>query len=243
MAAVGGRDRDRRRLPRRAIGRDWPAGLTVWLADRRRGGWLAGTAALVIFAAAYASVRTILPGGDEPHYLVIAESLRRDGDLAIDDNHERGDYVGFFRGELTPDYLRRGVDRRIYSIHAPGLPALLLPAYAAFGYAGAIAAILVVSAWGTAVLWRLVHDVTGDAAAAWFAWASATLASPILFHAFTVFPDGVAGVAALVGLRGLVRIAGRPGRSGHRCRRRRGARFSGAARRWRSCRGCTRAPP
>ena len=89
-------------------------------------------------------MRTILPGGDEPHYLVIAESLRRDGDLAIDDNHERGDYLAFFRGELTPDYLRRGVDRRIYSIHAPGLPALLLPAYAAFGYAGAVAALLLV---------------------------------------------------------------------------------------------------
>ena len=175
----------------------WPSVLARWTADRRRGGWLAGMLALVLFAAAYASVRSILPGGDEPHYLVIAESLRRDGDLAIDDNHERGDYLPFFRGELAPDYLRRGVDRRIYSIHAPGLPVLVLPAYAAFGYAGVIAALLIASAWGAALLWRLVRDVTADAGAAWFAWAAAVLASPILFHAFTVFPDGVAGVAAL----------------------------------------------
>ena len=189
-----------------------PVAVTGWLADRRRGGWLAGALAGAIFAASYASVRTILPGGDEPHYLVIAESLRRDGDLAIDDNHERGDYVGFFRGELTPDYLRRGVDRRIYSIHAPGLPALLLPAYAAFGYAGAIAALLAISAWGLALLWRLVLDVTGEPGAAWFAWAAAAFASPILFHTFTVFPDGVAGVAALVAVRGLIDVAGvRPG--------------------------------
>src|SRR6185436_20683483 len=115
----------------------------------------------------------------EPHYLVIAESLRRDGDLAIDDNHERGDYLAFFRGGLAPDYLRRGVDRRIYSIHAPGLPVLLLPAYAAFGYGGAIAALLLATACGAALLWRLVHAVTGEAGAAWFAWASAVLASPI----------------------------------------------------------------
>ena len=182
-----------------ADGPAWPAVLARWTADRRRGGWLAGTIALVLFAAAYASVRPILPGGDEPHYLVIAESLRRDGDLAIDDNHERGDYLAFFRGGLAPDFLRRGVDRRVYSIHAPGLPVLLLPAYAAFGYAGAVAVLLIVSAWGAALLWRLVLDVTADAGAAWFAWAAAVLASPILFHTFTVFPDGVAGIAALVG--------------------------------------------
>ena len=186
----------------------WPPRLVQALADRRQGGWLAGGLALVIFAAAYASVRPILPGGDEPHYLVIAESLRRDGDLAIDDNHERGDYLAFFRGELTPDYLRRGVDRRIYSIHAPGLPVLLLPAYAAFGYGGAIAALLLATACGAALLWRLVHAVTGEAGAAWFAWASAVLASPILFHAFTVFPDGVAGIAALIAVRTLVDLSG-----------------------------------
>jgi hypothetical protein len=186
----------------------WPSVLATWTGERRRGGWLAGTIALVLFTSAYASVRSILPGGDEPHYLVIAESLRRDGDIAIDDNHERGDYLTFFRGELAPDYLRRGVDRRIYSIHAPGLPVLLLPAYAALGYAGVVAALLIASAWGAALLWRLVRDVTADAGAAWFAWAAAVLASPILFHTFTVFPDGVAGIAALVGVRGLSEIAG-----------------------------------
>ncbi len=186
----------------------WPLALTSVLSDRRRGGWLAGILAFALFAASHAAVRTILPGGDEPHYLVIAESLRRDGDLAIDDNHARGDYVAFSRGSLAPDYLRRGLDQRIYSIHAPGLPALLLPAYAAFGYAGAVGALLLATACGTSLLWRLVLDVTGDAGAAWFAWAAAALASPILFHAFTVFPDGVAGIATLMALRGLAEIAG-----------------------------------
>ena len=71
-----------------------------------------------------------------------------------------------------------------------------------------IAALLIGSAWGAALLWRLVRDVTADAGAAWFAWAAAVLASPILFHAFTVFPDGVAGIAALVGVRGLAEMAG-----------------------------------
>jgi hypothetical protein len=185
------------------VGPAWLA----WSRDRRRGGLAAGLLALAIFAAGYAAVHRILPGGDEPHYLIIAESLTRDGDLAIDDNHERGDYLAFFPGELTPDYLRRGVDRRIYSIHAPGLPVLLLPAYAAFGYAGAVAALLLISAWGARLAWRLVFDVTEDPGAAWFAWAAVVFASPVLFHAFTVFPDGVAGVATLAGVAVLVDLA------------------------------------
>jgi hypothetical protein len=180
-----------------------------WLADRRWGGLAAGAAALVLFTGSFAAVHRILPGGDEPHYLVIAESLRRDRDLAIDDNHTRGDYLAFFGGELTPDYLRRGVDRRIYSIHAPGLPALLLPAYALFGYPGAVAAMLLLSACGALVLWRLVLDLTADAGAAWFAWAATAGAAPILFHTFTIFPDGVAGLAALLAVRALVGAAGR----------------------------------
>jgi hypothetical protein len=178
-----------------------------WLRERRRGGWVAGLAALAVCGAAWLAVRSILPGGDEPHYLIIAESLRRDGDLAIDDNHARGDYRPFFRGELAPDYLRRGTDGRIYSIHAPGLPAVVLPAYAAFGYAGVVAALLVVSAWGAMLAWRLVLDATADAGAAWFAWAAVVLAAPVLFHAFTVFPVGVAGVGALIALRTLVRVS------------------------------------
>ena len=34
--------------------------------------------------------------------------------------------------------MRRGQNGEIYSIHAPGLPAVLLPAYAIAGYAGAL---------------------------------------------------------------------------------------------------------
>jgi hypothetical protein len=179
----------------------------AWLRDPRRGGALAFAGAFAIFAAGYACVRGILPGGDEPHYLIIADSLWRDGDLAIDDNHARGDYLAYFRGELPPDYLRRGEDGRIYSIHAPGLPALLLPAFAAFGYAGVVAAIIAIAALGACVVWRLVRDLTDDAGAAWFAWAAVVCAAPVFFHAFTVFPDGVASVCAAIALQALVAAA------------------------------------
>ena len=80
-----------------------------------------------------------LPGGDEPHYLVITQSLLADGDLRIENNHRRGDYRAYTALELKPDFLKRGVDGQIYSIHAPGVSVLVLPAFALAGYPGVVA--------------------------------------------------------------------------------------------------------
>ena len=44
------------------------------------------------------------PGADEPHYLVITQSLLRDHDLAIENNHARGDYREYFGGRPAPGF-------------------------------------------------------------------------------------------------------------------------------------------
>ena len=76
----------------------------------------------------------LYPCGDEPHYLVIAQSLWRDGDLKIENNHTRRDYKEYFAPDLDPHYLTRGADNEIYSIHPVGMPVLMAPVYAAGGY-------------------------------------------------------------------------------------------------------------
>ena len=48
---------------------------------------------------------------------MIAQSLWRDGDLKIENNHKRGDYSEYYTSDLEPHYLTRGTDGEIYSIH------------------------------------------------------------------------------------------------------------------------------
>ena len=147
----------------------------------------------------------MLPSGDEPHYLVIAESLLRDGDLRIENNHASRGYLAYVDGELKPDYLRRGRDGQIYSIHAPGLPALVLPAFAAAGYPGVVLFLALLSAAGAALAWRAAFEVTKDVAAAWVGWAAVALSAPFFFQAFTVFPDAPAAVIVMGVVYALVR--------------------------------------
>lgn len=134
------------------------------------------------------SSRAAGPIGDEPHYLVIVESLLKDADLKIENNHRRGDYRTFFRGELRPDYMQRGKDGEIYSIHAPGLPALLLPAYSIAGYPGSVGFQCVVAALTALAVFDLAVAIAG-ATAGLLAWAAVCLTVPFIPHAWLLFPE------------------------------------------------------
>ena len=137
----------------------------------------------------------LFPGGDEPHYLVIAQSLWRDGDLRIENNHTRGDYQEYFHRTLAPHYLTRGVDRQIYSIHPIGMPVLMTPVYALGGYDLVVYALLLLAAIAMTAAWRLAWTVTGSASAATFAWAAMALGPPWIFNTFAVYPEVPAACA------------------------------------------------
>ena len=166
----------------------------------------AGAITLAAGLGAAWSVAPRLPGGDEPHYLVITQSLLRDGDLRIENNHAGRDYAAYFGGDIAPDYLVRGQDGEVYSIHAPGVSALVSPAFAAFGYRGAQATILLLAVLTGALVWRAGWLVSGDAAAAWFAGAAVVLSTTFLLQSVTIFPDGPGALAVALGSWLLVRL-------------------------------------
>ena len=183
-------------------------GAPTWLAravrDPRRAPWLAAAAAAIAYLVGAYQIFPRLPTGDEPHYLVITQSLLVDHDLKIENNHRRGDYREYYAGELRPDYRRRGVNGEIYSVHAPGLAVMVAPAFALFGYPGVVAGLALLSAWATALAWTATWRVTSDAAASWFGWATVALTAPFFFQSFVVYPDAPGAALIMVGVLALV---------------------------------------
>lgn len=158
--------------------------------------WIA-TAALAGAAAARLTPGPLFPGGDEPHYLVIAQSLWRDRDLKIENNHARGDYLEYYPLELAPHYQTRGVDGEIYSIHPIGMPLVVAPVYALGGYPLVVALFVAVAAASAAWLWRVTVLAVGSAGAATFGWSALLASAPFLLNTFTIYPEVLAGLAVV----------------------------------------------
>ncbi len=158
-------------------------------APTRRSPYRLGVAAFLVYVALGAWVTSAQGvGGDEPHYLVITESLLRDGDLRIEDNHARGDYRRFYPGDLSPHFLRRGVGGAIYSVHAPGLPALVLPAYAIGGRSGVNAFMSALATLAGLAVFLLARVVAGPGAAL-VTWIGVAFTTPFLMHGWLIYPE------------------------------------------------------
>lgn len=115
---------------------------------------------------------------------MIAHSLLVDGDLQIENNHAARDYQPYWSGLLSLHFRQRGIDRVIYSIHAPGFPVLLLPFYAVAGHWGAVALTIPFAPQS----WLIFHEMP---AALVMAWVAAWLFGPLPAQAFTWIGRGV----------------------------------------------------
>lgn len=177
---------------------------TAFTSPRRATACALGLGCILFSLAAWCASPSI-PGGDEPHYLVITQSLLYDHDLKIENNHTRGDYRAYWPGNLAPHVRARGRDGAIYSIHAPGVPVLVLPAFALGGYHGAVVFLILLSASACALAWWLAWRITGSLSAAWFGWAAVTLSAPFVLESFTVYPDAPGAAAVLTGVWALRR--------------------------------------
>jgi hypothetical protein len=142
--------------------------------------------------------------GNEPHYLLAAESLDHDADV-----------------DVLNQYRERGVDPqgkrtkgRLNEPYGIGFPLLILPAYALGGDKGVELFLAAVAALGLALAYRLALGAAPDP---WALGAAAAvgLSPPMLAYSTAVYPELTAGTllagAALLALRLDERPGWRPG--------------------------------
>jgi hypothetical protein len=141
-------------------------------------------------------------GGDEPHYLLMAESIVSDADIDLRDEYRTRAYRHWYRGTLTPN--GRLTDGRLQEPQPVGVSLLIAPAYAVGGARAAeleLAALMALAfVLAIALARRLVPEP----------WATAgpvvcALSPPVLAYATTVYPETAAAAvlagAALLALR------------------------------------------
>lgn len=179
--------------------------------------WMAALLVAVSSLVVFSQVRNVIPGGDEPHYLAATQSLIHDADLRVANNYERGEYLEYFPGRLEPHFLKRSTSGEIYSIHAPGVSVVVLPAFAIAGYPGAVFTMVAFAALSAALAWRLAFRATclakaggdggGSIGGAWLGVIGVFISAPYFFHTFTIYPEVVGGLCVLIGVWLLIELA------------------------------------
>lgn len=145
--------------------------------------------------------------GDEPHYLLMAQSLARSGDLDLRDEFARGDYREYTPELAAPHYGAPRADGRPFPAHSPGLPLLLAPVYALMGRAGCLALMGLLAALLGVQIHALALHASGSPGAALWAWA-ATLGAPLAFYTLHVYTEVPSALALALALRLLLTTTG-----------------------------------
>jgi len=166
----------------------------------RRASLTVFTTGIVLFGAAALTLAPsgLFPGGDEPHYLIITQSLLKDRDLRIDNNHQQQDYASYYHSDLPPHTIAAAKDGGMYSVHPVGLPLLAAPAFAFGGYSGVVLLMIVLAAAASALAWTWVRRVTGSVSAATFSWSVTALSVPYLTSSGTIYPEIPAALAVMI---------------------------------------------
>lgn len=149
-------------------------------------------------------------GGDEPHYLLAAQSLVDDGDLNVENQYGLRSYDEFYPYVL--DRHGRPVNGALNEPHGVGLPLLIAPAFAIGGAKAVEVFLAAIAALAGALAYLLALRIAPDPWAIGSALA-AGLSPPLLAYGTAVYPE-LPGAACLAGAALLaLRLRARPTRT------------------------------
>ncbi|WP_129630314.1 hypothetical protein [Candidatus Oscillochloris fontis] len=131
--------------------------------------------------------------GDEPHYLLTSDSLLRDGDVLVVNNHQIDTPVL----RAMPPGRQFGDDTHSlngYSIHGLGLPVLLLPAYTLGGVLGAKIGMVLLLALLPFSVYAYAQTQLPDTPWPLLIALLVSLSPPFLLGSTQIYPDLLAGL-------------------------------------------------
>jgi len=184
----------------------------IWLAlervTDRRAALLVGAVAFAAYLAIVPYHRTVQPtASDEPHYLIVMQSLADDRDLDLANDYAGDRYLRFYPSKLE-DIHGIHVGPHIYSIRDLGLPFLGAVPFALGGRTGVLALVSIAGAALAAQLYLLLRDLAFAPRIALLATAGTALLHPIFTYTAQVYPEILAALAFVTAVRLLRRGSG-----------------------------------
>lgn len=183
------------------------ATFAVFLARGTNVRWSANRAAVVAAIAYAAAIPAMLQqpvDGDEPHYLIVTDSIARDFDLDLANQYRDAALAGAGRDDLRPfPGDPTGPRGEQYSRHEPFLPLLMVPGYLAGGVAGAVATIALFGVLLVRSTMRWMEDEGVDSATTRLLFPFFALAPPVLFYATRIWPEVPAAFFFVESIRGM----------------------------------------
>lgn len=140
--------------------------------------------------------------GDEPHYVLIAESLLHDHDLDLANQYANLRESVTHRLDLHPQLGDPvGPHGQVYARHEPLLPLLLIPGLAVGGLPGVV---VTMALFGALLVWsvmKLLEEEGVPWAAAVAAYPFIAFGPPVLFYATRIWPEVPAALCLSEALR------------------------------------------
>jgi hypothetical protein len=163
-----------------------------------------GLAALAVLAAFFTVVsRRAVPTGDEPHYLIMTQSLLRDGDFDLRNNYQNQDYRAYYP-DAIPDPHIIVAGERWYPVHAIGLPILAAPVYAVGGRIAVVGLLTLMTVAGLRVLWSALCLAGFESRVIATTSLVVGLTLPVAVMAGQVFPEVPAFLLVALVLRAII---------------------------------------
>ena len=140
--------------------------------------------------------------GDEPHYLLAAQSIVEDHDIDLKNQYAARSYEAYY--PYTLDKHGRETNGFLHEVHGVGLPLLISPAYRLGGAKAVELFMALIAALCMALTYRLALKVVPDP------WAlggtlAVGLSPPFIAYSTAIYPELTAGLllvaAALLALR------------------------------------------
>ena len=187
-------------------------------ATRDRISLLGLAAGLLPFAVAFAVYLFVFlemrPGatGDEPHYLIAAQSIAFDLDVDLTNDYASSErvlrVVNVFPLDAHAAVYKESGELRPY--RAVGLPAVLAPGVGLGGLTGARVVMVLIAALLADQLYRLLRDLRLRRRYRLLAWAATVFCLPIVVFTSQIYPELAGALLVVVALRVMVVGASSP---------------------------------